>query len=444
MSALPDTSDRTRATQGRPRPPQESRILMWMLLFVGSYQPLSIVAGWLRFGARLDPMSIWLATLNTVVAWSCLIALRRGLHRGAAMVFVGAGIAQLWISYWHWGLAAQLPYQLMQLLLVLAAGLLLGRRGVWVTVAGVIAAVVLGAWRDVAMMMFPRGMMAGVIEQALHAIVGFVVVSAVFDAALSTLRRSLRTARRRSDELARSRDRLQLEMQEKERSRDQLVHAQKMEAVGRLASGVAHDFNHLLSLVLGYARRGQRSRDPAQMHEALQGAELAARRATAVTRKLLDFSRLETNRPELFDAAVALADMQPMLRQLLRPEIALDLALAGPAPVRFDRAQLELIVLTLASNADDAMADGGGFTVSVACSAGEVRIEAADTGTGMSAEALARCFDPFFTTKPAGQGTGLGLAVAHQLVEAAGGRMDVDSVQGQGCRFSIQLPRAAA
>jgi len=417
---------------------------MWMLLFVGSYQPLSIVAGWLRFGARLDPMSIWLATLNTVVAWSCLIALRRGLHRGAAMVFVGAGIAQLWISYWHWGLAAQLPYQLMQLLLVLAAGLLLGRRGVWVTVAGVIAAVVLGAWRDVAMMMFPRGMMAGVIEQALHAIVGFVVVSAVFDAALSTLRRSLRTARRRSDELARSRDRLQLEMQEKERSRDQLVHAQKMEAVGRLASGVAHDFNHLLSLVLGYARRGQRSRDPAQMHEALQGAELAARRATAVTRKLLDFSRLETNRPELFDAAVALADMQPMLRQLLRPEIALDLALAGPAPVRFDRAQLELIVLTLASNADDAMADGGGFTVSVACSAGEVRIEAADTGTGMSAEALARCFDPFFTTKPAGQGTGLGLAVAHQLVEAAGGRMDVDSVQGQGCRFSIQLPRAAA
>ena len=115
--------------------------------------------------------------------------------------------------------------------------------------------------------------------------------------------------------------------------------------------------------------------------------------------------------------------------------------------MRFDRAQLELIVLTLASNADHAMADGGRFGLSL-CSRpeggrgdGEVLIQATDTGTGMDAQALARCFEPFFTTKPAGQGTGLGLAVAHNLVQAAGGRMEVESAPGQGCTFRIALPR---
>ena len=437
------------ASDGPYRPPssasmvwqsQEARILLWVLVFFGAYQPLSLLAAWVRLGPRLEPLSIVLGAVNACVAWAGVFAVRRGWQRGAAGTFVLVGVIQLWVGYRYWGLQAQSPFLLLQLLLVLVAGVVLGRRVLWATVVGVLVGVLCGAWRDAVMYMFARSAMEILVEQTLHVVAGFLVVSAVFDAALATLRRSLGTARRHSEELARSRDRLQLEIQEKERSRDLLVHAQKMEAVGRLAGGIAHDFNHLLGLVLGYARRGQRSADPGHMREALQGSEFAARRATAVARRLLDFSRLEANRPEVFDAALALEEMRPMLRQLLRPEVSLELAVVSPAAVLFDRGQLELIVLTLASNANDAMPGGGQLAVSVEEADGQVTIEAADTGTGMSAEALAHCFEPFFTTKPAGQGTGLGLAVAHDLVEASGGRMDVDSVPGQGCRFRIVLP----
>ena len=439
-------------SRGRPVPVDpldryHAWILQGLLGFVGVFQPLSLLLAWLRAGSALDPDSIVVAALNAVLAWGCLLGVLGGWHRRAAAAYVGGSMLLLGAAHWHWGMAAQAQQQALQLLPVLAAGLVLGRATLWLTVAGMVTAMLAGAWRDASMLMFPQDLMLAIGERALHAVAGFIAVSALLDAALATLRHSLATARRRGDELARSRDRLQLEMQEKERSRDQLVHAQKMEAVGRLSSGVAHDFNHLLSLVLGYARRGQRSDDPAQMHEALQGAESAARRAIAVTRRLLDFSRQEGWRPEVFDAAAALAEMEPMLRQLLRPDIVLELALEGPAHVRFDRAQLELIVLTLASNADHAMADGGRFGLSLRTRPeggrgdGEVLIQATDTGTGMDAQALARCFEPFFTTKPAGQGTGLGLAVAHNLVQAAGGRMEVESAPGQGCTFRIALPR---
>jgi signal transduction histidine kinase len=166
---------------------------------------------------------------------------------------------------------------------------------------------------------------------------------------------------------------------------------------------------------------------------------------SAVTRRLLDFSRQEATLLEVFDAAAALAEMEPVLRQLLGPQVTLEPALEGPARIRFDRAQLELIMLTLASNAGHAMPGGGRFGLSLRClpddAGGQVLIEATDTGTGMDAQALARCFEPFFTTKPAGQGTGLGLAVADNLVNAAGGRMEAEGAPGQGCTFRIVLPR---
>lgn len=446
LMSLPPVDTGTRAALADPLDRYHAWLLQGLLGFVGVFQPLALGLAWWRTGGLLDVGSVAIPAFNAVLAWACLLGVRLGRPRLAAAAYVALGTLLLGLAYWHWGLAAQASQQALQLLPVLAAGLALGRASLWLAAAGMVAAVLAGAWRDASLLLFPRDVVPFIAERALHAAAGFLAVAAVLDAVLATLRASLATARQRGDALARSRDRLQLEMQEKERSREQLVHAQKMEAVGRLASGLTHDFNHLLSLVLGYARRGQRSEDPARMREALMGAESAARRAMAVARRLLDFSRQEATRVEVFDAAAALREMEPMLRQLFRPGIELALALDGPATVRFDRAQLELIVLTLASNSDHAMADGGGrFTLSVrtlpgGAGDGEVVIEASDTGAGMDARALARCFEPFFTTKPSGQGTGLGLAVAQQLVQAAGGRMEVESAPGQGCTLRIRLP----
>jgi len=301
----------------------------------------------------------------------------------------------------------------------------------------------LGAWLDAAAgFYFPARVDAAVRELALAGF-GLLTAALVMDQSMAALRESLRIAQRRGLDLARKRDELQLEMQEKERSREQLVHALKIENVGRLASGVAHDFNHLLALIMGYAGKGRRSDDPVELKAALQGVESAARRAGAVTRRLLDFSRQDVARPQLLDAAATIAAMEPMLRQLFDARVAFELDTAQVrCQIHFDPAQLELVLLSLAANAQQAMPGGGRFQLllvhSPAC--GELHVQVRDSGQGMSEEVRMRCLEPFFTTKPSGQGTGLGLAVTANLIEAGGGRITVESAPGQGACFHLWLP----
>jgi signal transduction histidine kinase len=420
--------------------------LQLVLVFVGLYQPVTMLSAWLRIGAALDPVALWLATANTLAMWGCFVVLRRGALVWAARLFVAISLALLSVAYLRWGLEAQLRGQLGQLLPVLIGGLLLSRRALWGAVAWLVLVVALGAWSDATRSFFMPAMLPRLLESAMLGVAGFVVAAVVLDRTVAALRESLALARKRGNDLARSRDRLQLEMQEKERSRDQLVHAQKMESVGRLASGVAHDFNHLLSLIMGYAARARRSDDPQQLKAALQGAEAAARRAAAVTRKLLDFSRQEATRLEVFEPADTIAGMRPMLDQLFGPDVQVRLHLhEAPCPVRFDRAQLELIVLNLAANAQQAMPEGGQFELALAPQPDAMlEIVARDTGHGMSEDVRARCLEPFFTTKPSGQGTGLGLAVSANLIAAAGGALLVESAPGQGSVFRLRLPLHAA
>jgi signal transduction histidine kinase len=234
-------------------------------------------------------------------------------------------------------------------------------------------------------------------------------------------------------------------MAEREKIQAQLVHAQKVEVVGRLASGVAHDFNHLLGLILGYAAKGRHVDDSAELKNALAGVEAAGRRATAVTHKLLNFSRHEMTHIERFDAGDALRDLQPMLRQLFDPRVRLVCELTEkPAPVAFDRAQLDLVVLNIAANANHAMPEGGRFELALRTSdaGSQVEIELRDSGHGMDDEVRNRLFEPFFTTKPSGQGSGLGLSVAHNLIASAGGSVAVESAVGKGSTFRIRLPAA--
>lgn len=393
----------------------------------------------------IDRLAKAMSVANIAALAACWALLRRGSFAWSARLFVVAQLTLLTVAYFHWGLLLQAPQQLLQLVPVLIGGALLSRRAMWTTVAWLAALVAVGGWRDAAMFVSSQRQVVLIAYRVLGSILGFGLTAFVLDQALASLRENLALAQRRGSELASSRDRLQLEMQERERQRDQLVHAQKMESVGRLAGGVAHDFNHLLTLVLGYAANGRASTTLGDAQEALLNVQSAARRASAVSRRLLDFSRMEDARPEVFDPAEAIAGMQPMLRQLFssRTSVALELQ-PSPGLIRFDRAQLELILLTLAANAEHAMPDGGRFAVTLArASGGKVEIAARDTGHGMEAAVRERCLEPFFTTKASGQGTGLGLAVAANLVQAAGGTIAVDSAPGQGTVVRITLPMAA-
>jgi PAS domain S-box-containing protein len=246
---------------------------------------------------------------------------------------------------------------------------------------------------------------------------------------------------------------------EHKRLEEQYRQAQKMEAIGRLAGGVAHDFNNMLTIILGYADvlRGELSQhDP--MAEPVGAIEEAARRAAALTRQLLAFSRKQVLHPTLIELAKVVSGMESMLKRLLGEDISLLVKLQPDvAPVRADVAQIEQVIMNLAINARDAMPDGGQLTIET-CNAAIDRDYAAtqpgmragdyavlavsDTGHGMDADTKAHVFEPFFTTKEPGKGTGLGLATIYGIVQQSGGFVTVYSEVGLGATFRVYLPRA--
>ncbi|WP_374012616.1 sensor histidine kinase [Pseudoxanthomonas koreensis] len=422
-----------------------------VLLIMAVYHPLMLLGVFgVQAGFASDRTGMIVSLLNTALIVVFLVAARLGQFRMAALGFIVTSLSVLAHLYLRWGLTIHLGSQLVHILPVLVAGLLLGRRALWLVTGATMTVIALGAWREAARFFFDPVMGRQIAGLAMLTGVGLTAVAALLDRTVTGHRESLTALRRRNELLAQARDRLQLEMEEKEASRQQLVHAQKLEAVGRLASGVTHDMNHLLGLILSHAQRGQRNRDPEQLLHALQGVESAARRAGEVSRRLLDFSRYEPAHLVVFDLRAALLRMESMVRPLFHPGVvvSVDAGEGGERlPVRFDPGQLELVVLTLASNADQAMPNGGRFTLAlrqdVRAPEGTGRwvcIEASDSGAGMTPDVLARCMEPFFTTKPPGAGTGLGLAVARQVVAAVGGRLEADSAPGQGATFRILLP----
>ncbi|MGH8189710.1 MAG: ATP-binding protein, partial [Steroidobacteraceae bacterium] len=241
-------------------------------------------------------------------------------------------------------------------------------------------------------------------------------------------------ARKRAEEaLKRQRDELERELRQK----------QKLEALGRLAGGVAHDFNNIISVVMGHAMLAQRRvGDHDAVAKDLAKIIRAAERAASLTEQLLAFGRSQVARNELLDLNRVVAEMARMVERLIGDhiEFRLDLA-ADAAGVYADRAQVEQILVNLAVNARDAMPSGGTLTVSTARE-GERRVTltVADTGLGMDEETRARAFEPFFTTK--GQsGTGLGLSTVYGIVASAGGTIDMETSPGMGCKVRISLPR---
>jgi signal transduction histidine kinase len=246
--------------------------------------------------------------------------------------------------------------------------------------------------------------------------------------------------------------------QERKHLEAQLLQSQKLEAVGRLASGVAHDFNNLLTVIVG---RGEFVRGHLARHRLpVQDVDLivaTAQRAAALTRQLLAFSRKQMLRPQPLDLNAVVIEVEPMLSRLLGEHIRLRLALAVDlGAVKADPGQLEQVIVNLAINARDAMPGGGQLVIETAnvqlddaeCRRHEgvrpgphVMVAVTDTGVGMSVETRAHLFEPFFTTKRPDGGAGLGLATVYGIVGQSGGAIAVSSDLGRGASFKIYLPR---
>jgi len=238
--------------------------------------------------------------------------------------------------------------------------------------------------------------------------------------------------------------------QELDEAQVSLAQAQKLQALGELTGGIAHDFNNLMTVIRGSAEllRGQTLTEEKRVRY-LDTIIETVDRATTLTSHLLAFARRQALKPAVIEVNPKLDAFAEMASRTLggQVEIVLDLA-PDTWPIEVDPAQLETALLNAAINARDAMPEGGRLTISSENVAGAdsggdmVSIALADTGEGISADALERVFDPFFTTKPVGKGTGLGLSQIHGFAAQSGGRAEIDSTVGEGTRLRILLPRA--
>ncbi len=422
-------------------------MLQIVLLVVGIAPPLlwfyRIVFSGLAWRAG-ETASLAMSLFISAVAMASFALIRRGRFQWATRQLLAVVAVFVVAAYVQTGFDRQGYEQPIQVVWLVLAGLVVGRKALWAMYAVYLVAFAAGVWVDVhspspSRLSTGDRIGAGVIGGVL-----FLLIAIVIDRSVAALRTALRDANRRGDELARSNARLSEEIAERERVTEQLIHARKVEVVGHLASGVTHDFNHLLGLIAGHVRRGLRSEALDEARNALTGIDAATRRATAVAQTLLNFARRDATRIEVFDVNEVLAEMRPMLAQLFEAGVQVDFEpSSAPAAIRFDRNQFALLVLNIATNAHQAMPQGGTFRIAVDASATDtVAIAFTDSGRGMSDEVRQRIFEPFFTTKPAGQGTGLGLAVVADLIAAAGGRIDVRSRPDHGATFHIELPRA--
>jgi len=235
---------------------------------------------------------------------------------------------------------------------------------------------------------------------------------------------------------------------ERRQLEEQLRHAQKMDAIGRLTAGVAHDFNNLLTVINGYSDLSLREMSQDNpVRRKIDEVKKAGDQAAALTRQLLAFGRKQASQSKIVDVNAAVKSNTNILRRVIGEDIEL-VTVLDPAlcPVKADEGQIEQVLLNLAVNSRDAMSRGGKLTIRTANDPGRnhVMVAVSDTGCGMDTATQLRVFEPFFTTKESGRGTGLGLSIVSSIVNQNGGRIELDSKLGDGTTFTIHLPSAEA
>jgi two-component system cell cycle sensor histidine kinase/response regulator CckA len=250
---------------------------------------------------------------------------------------------------------------------------------------------------------------------------------------------------------------------ERQRLKEQLLHGQRVQAVGRLAGGIAHDVNNMLTAIQGYTSLAVEAVDegasPEEIREMLDQVLEGARRTADMTRQLLAFARRQVVSPVGLNLSTLVREAEPFLRGVTREAVRLDLRLAEGLPiVRADRTQLQQVLMNLVINAVQAMPEGGEVRIETGVlepaalaeryphlklGVAHVYLAVDDEGHGMTGDVLAQIFDPFFTTKKVGEGTGLGLSAVQGIVSQAGGHVEVKSAPGEGSRFEVLLPVSA-
>jgi signal transduction histidine kinase len=279
------------------------------------------------------------------------------------------------------------------------------------------------------------------------------ITKPVTPAVLSARLRSALRIKGIYDELATANTQLRREMAERAKAEEELRHAQKLELVGQLAGGIAHEFNNLLQTIEGYTAFAiERLSCDDSCRQDLQQVLNASSRATELTRQLLGFSRRRALEKRHVDPNRVVADLAKMIRPLVGKSIQLEIVLDREIGTVFaDPGELQQALLNLCLNARDAMPSGGKLSLKterelVACEEEQGRLQehavmhVIDTGCGMSDETRRRLFEPFYTTKEVGKGTGLGLANVYGVVRQHGGSAQVDSAPGKGTKFTIYLP----
>jgi two-component system cell cycle sensor histidine kinase/response regulator CckA len=249
-----------------------------------------------------------------------------------------------------------------------------------------------------------------------------------------------------------------IDVTEAKRLQEQYLQAQKMEAVGRLAGGVAHDFNNMLGVIIGYCDMSSELLDPeSRVLNSICQVRKAAERAADLTHQLLAFSRREVLHPSVLNMNAVVNNVGKMLLRMVGEDIALKFVPGVQlGAIRADLRQVEQVLMNLAINSRDAMPKGGTILIATSnvdldegysllhpeVSAGSyVMLSVSDTGCGMDAKTMDRVFEPFFTTKGPGEGTGLGLSMVHTIVKQGGGHVLVESEPGKGATFKLYFPR---
>jgi signal transduction histidine kinase/CheY-like chemotaxis protein len=265
-----------------------------------------------------------------------------------------------------------------------------------------------------------------------------VIMAALLIAALGTSYSTAKAANRR----------LQEEIEAREKAESQLRQAQKMEAIGQLTGGVAHDFNNMLMAASSGLELLERSKDPERRDKLKRGIREALDRGAKLTQQLLTFARRTPLQREVIEVRRRMANLSDLLERSLREDVTVEYDLAGDLwPIEVDPSQFDVAILNIAVNARDAMPEGGAIRIAARNAPGgldgedAVHIAISDQGSGMTQEQIDKAFEPFFTTKGVGRGTGLGLSQVYGFTHAAGGTVAIESAPGAGATVTLMLPR---
>jgi signal transduction histidine kinase len=399
--------------------------------------------GWQLFDATVTTKALLSSIgdlLGTLSAMTAVVMIRLGRLRLATILFLSGLLGGMELAFlMHDGQPGPTDAQTTMILAVVVCGFMLKRRERWLAlsvIALMLASELFTGHRD-------PGHLQAMYKVASSASL-FLLIALM-------LKRRMRTLRHRLTRAASRQGELQRELDARLRAQAKLMQVRKMKVAEELASAIAHEFSNLLDLVLGYTTRREHvvwmsdvATQKAAFVRVLERVEGAALRGSAFTRKLLDFKRFEYAHPEAFNVTSALVDLQPLLRHLLSRTVELAFPVHSDAiHVYVDRGAFDLIVLTIASNARDAMPHGGRFSVRLSQEESFVRISFSDTGHGMTAEVRERMFDPFFSTKTSRGNAGIGLAIIRELLMASDGDIAAESELGNGTTLHIRLPAAA-